>query len=533
MNHMPLNKRSWFAKPNNFLLIVLLLYGILGVILLPFYKYQVTVDGISYILSAQKLLRGDFYNAITGHWSPLYSILLVPFLYVGLDPSLAVKLINLAAGIGIIISMHLLCFSFSLSNKIRMSILVALVPIVLAFCFSFVSPDPLQTCFLLFYFVFIFARDYTYNIKPGICCGVLGGLAYLSKHFNLPFFLYHFPLMNAILYLKNNSPRLRKTVVLNFMSALALFTLISSPYITAISYKYGKFTFSTTAYANYVTMNPIPPPKINFFIEPPDNSAVSIWDDPYSYFISGSVHIPWSPFASLAAFKHLVRFSTRHMTQSLLILFSFSPMAFVLCCGYLAFLLISPREFAADREMIFLLLAIVPFVAGYCFGSVGVEGRYLMPICFLFVLMGGHVLDRIFQRYSLARINKTILLVAFIASFSIEPAKALYQNLNTGKALYLESLSIRKYIPPGSKLICDSYWYESLFLTYHLKSKIYGSTEDMTDSEVDKEIEKYNVEYCIVWDKSNRSRPFFRKFAEVNIEGYVGQKVFIYKRKDH
>ena len=91
MNHMPLNKSSWLAKPKNFLLIVLLLYGILGVILLPFYKYQVTVDGISYISSAQKLLRGDFYNAITGHWSPLYSILLVPFLYIGLDPSLAAK----------------------------------------------------------------------------------------------------------------------------------------------------------------------------------------------------------------------------------------------------------------------------------------------------------------------------------------------------------------------------------------------------------------------------------------------------------
>jgi len=161
MNNMPLNKSSWFAKSNNFLLIVLLLYGILGVILLPFYKYQVTVDGISYISSAQKLLRGDFYNAITGHWSPLYSLLLVPFLYVGLDPSLAVKLINLFAGVGIIIAMHLLCFTFSQSNEIRISILVALVPIVLSFCFSLVSPDPLQTCFLLFYFVFIFARDST------------------------------------------------------------------------------------------------------------------------------------------------------------------------------------------------------------------------------------------------------------------------------------------------------------------------------------------------------------------------------------
>ncbi|MHC4720172.1 MAG: hypothetical protein ACYSYT_06835, partial [Planctomycetota bacterium] len=58
---------------------------ILGGALVGHYRYQINPDGISYISVAQKYLAGDFAGAINGYWGPLYSWLLMPFLYFGIE----------------------------------------------------------------------------------------------------------------------------------------------------------------------------------------------------------------------------------------------------------------------------------------------------------------------------------------------------------------------------------------------------------------------------------------------------------------
>jgi hypothetical protein len=41
------------------------------------------------------------------------------------------------------------------------------------------------------------------------------------------------------------------------------------------------------------------------------------------------------------------------------------------------------------------------------------------------------------------------------------------------------SQSLQRCIPPDSKIATTGYWFESLYLTFHLQSKIYGNTEHM------------------------------------------------------
>lgn len=73
-------------KKNYVLIFILIIYLILGLFLLNFYQYILNSDGISYISIAQKYMIGDFNNAINGYWGPLFSWLMIPFLYFSLNP---------------------------------------------------------------------------------------------------------------------------------------------------------------------------------------------------------------------------------------------------------------------------------------------------------------------------------------------------------------------------------------------------------------------------------------------------------------
>src|SRR6478735_779060 len=69
-------------------------------------RYLLTsIDGISYASIAQQYADGDWGNAFNAYWSPLYSWLAAPFLWLGTSPLLALDLVTalaviVAAGVG-------------------------------------------------------------------------------------------------------------------------------------------------------------------------------------------------------------------------------------------------------------------------------------------------------------------------------------------------------------------------------------------------------------------------------------------------
>ena len=59
---------------NGTFLVIIASYLILGIILIPYYRFQLNPDGVSYISIAQKYLLGDLIHAINGYWLSLIHI---------------------------------------------------------------------------------------------------------------------------------------------------------------------------------------------------------------------------------------------------------------------------------------------------------------------------------------------------------------------------------------------------------------------------------------------------------------------------
>jgi hypothetical protein len=519
-----MNKETYFWKKSLPLIIVLIIYLVSGFALLPFYRYQINPDGISYISIAQKYLRGDFAHAINGHFSPLFSWLLIPLLYLGLDPLIATKILNLALGVVTIVAMRSLSYRFQMHEQIRETIFFTLIPVVLYFAYYLITPDLLVSCILLFYFTLIFHPNYADRPRHGMLCGMLAGLAYLSKSYSLPFLLFHFPFMSILHYFA--PAKNRKVVLFSFFCGMFLFLFISGIWIAAISNKYGYFTISTQTKGNLQFINPHGPPSSPPFIEPPDETAVSVWEDPFSCIPMGT----WSPFESFSAFQHWLKFFVRNIPPTVKIFIRFSPFSFLIGIAYLLFLLCSPKQVMAQREVIYPLVTVVPYAAGYCL--ILIDERYIWITCLLLIMMGGYVLQTLFQNNFFTPIRKNSLLFLFILSFAISPVRNLARQFNSGKDIYLLSEKMKEYIPPRAKLASSTDWYQLMFLAYHLRARIYGTGDNINADILDREMDKYGINYFIVYKGATAEYPFLVKYKEVTSGSCRGEPYTLYMRQE-
>src|SRR5207237_6434475 len=110
----------------------------------------------SYILAARRILSGDLVGAVSAHWSPLFSWLLVPLLAARIEPLLACKLLTASIGAVTIVAMWLIAPLFTRRTSAQIIVTSAFAPIVLAWAASVISPDLLLVCILLFYLFAVF-----------------------------------------------------------------------------------------------------------------------------------------------------------------------------------------------------------------------------------------------------------------------------------------------------------------------------------------------------------------------------------------
>lgn len=85
----------------------IIVYLALSIVILPWYRYQINPDAVSYIGIAYKYARFDFASAINGYWGPFVSWLLAPMLYIIEDPLLAFRILSIIIGLFVLI--HHIC----------------------------------------------------------------------------------------------------------------------------------------------------------------------------------------------------------------------------------------------------------------------------------------------------------------------------------------------------------------------------------------------------------------------------------------
>ncbi len=497
---------------------MVLSYLVLGIVLIPFYRYQLNPDGVTYISIAQKYLRGEYLDAINGHAYPMISWLLVPLLALKINPLLATKIFNLIVGAIAIINIYLLSRKFALSQKTTVSLLLAAIPAVLSFAYLYITPDMLMSAVILTYILIVTKDRFAENWTDGIIGGVVGSIGYLTKSFFMPFFIVHFPLMCIIRFFSSRGKQSRLKITVNCVVGIGLFVFISGLWASAISTKYGHMTVSSQGPIIFNMISPYPK-TVEPFAEPPNKTAISIWEDPREALQSSG----WNPLGSLNDFKHWVKVILSNFGENTLYFFTFSPLAFVLCLGCFLYFLKKPGAFPNRSMVILTCLTMLIYGGGYTI--LLSRERFLWPLFLLFMLLGGYCFDFVLQKRSLST-KATILYVVFALSFLAIPAKHFYENFNNGKNIYFLSKKVSPHIAPGSKIATDSFWFESLYTAYHLQAQIYGSSEGLTLDELKKELDTYAIEYIIAWKQDPLTDESWQKIATVTSHGLAPLKIY-------
>ena len=530
---MRINYRKIIAD-FRFILFIYLTVSFLGIFLLKYFQYPVNADGIAYISIANTYVNGNLDNAINGYWGPLLSWLIAPFLLFNpspIDTLIIGEIISVIVGFFILIGIRSLSSKFMMNENLRIIIMYTSIGLVSYFWLRAISPDLLILCFLIFYLNIIFSKNYIKNQNNGYYCGLLGAFAFLSKSYALAFFLFHFIPFNFLHYKKVTSNEDKSKVIKNLLLGLIVFFIISGAWIGVISDKYGKITLGTSGEYNQNLMGPSStghPVFFNGLIHPPNKSALSSWDDPYYIEIAS-----WSPLKSWKYFNYQMQLIWKNIHDSIDILLSFSYLSLIIILFYILLALKSSKDNLLKGKLIYPLLTIAIFSAGYVL--ILVEERYLWIIYILLLLMGGFMLERAFQHKFFNKDVRYVIIILFIWSFLALPAASFTHvtqgNIDT-EGVYDLSQHLRMDYGVSGNIASNDRWQKSLYLSFYLNSKYYGQIKpNISDTELKSELESNNIDYYFVWDNSNNNWKLLSHYNEITGGKFDSLKVYSIKEK--
>jgi hypothetical protein len=535
-------------KPLSFyiLIFVLIIYSTL--IAFTQHYERLSADSTIYLDLAKKYLSGDFADAINGYWGPMLAWLFIPFLYFKATPVTAINVLNLIIGLLTILGVWILSYRFEISEKIRGAVILSLLPIMLFFSLVELI-DFLLVCFIVYYLGFIFNNEYHNKLSNGVFCGIAGALAYFSKSYAFPFFIVHFLIMNVLHFRRHSTRHEKRKVLRNAIAGFAVFAIISAPWISAISIKYDRLTFSNTGKGNFAPIGPDDPKTglergVPIFhkglFAPPNNTATSVWEDP-SYIWKDVTS--WSPFDSPAHFKYFMTNIIRNVIETLNIYETCSRLALAIIVAYILLLISGPFNSQMLRgDRLYSFLTVLIFTGGYL--PFHLEHRYLWTINILLLLMGGHVLNVIFQNdFFNKKLRSNILIAIFALSFMISPLKSYAQagKNNINKEMYSLSAYLKTHFNiqgniasnrEWEKIAIHDSWHKTFRLSYWLNSKYYGQTEAViSDDDLERELKKFGIDYYFIWGESQNIPRFLFKYRELTNNSYPDLKIYSLKEK--
>ena len=174
------------------LLLVIIIYFFLSLFFLNCYRYQINPDAIYDISIAIKYSKGLFFDAVNGYRSPLISLLLVPFIWLNIEPLLAYKIINIICGFIILVIINKTIRIFKINFIGNLFLLIFSIPILLYFIFKETTPDILSAIFILLFFNLLISEDSSNKYSKSLYFGLVTGFGYLAKAYNLIFFRIYF-----------------------------------------------------------------------------------------------------------------------------------------------------------------------------------------------------------------------------------------------------------------------------------------------------------------------------------------------------
>lgn len=502
---------SFILRDKVVLLIIILLYLSLSSILFSHYLHIFNDDGISYITIANEYMGGYLSNAINGYWSPLFSWLMIPFLLFSssiLEDLIVIRMLSVIIGLFTLIGAYLLIDKMDLGKKTEIITLFIMIPIILSFVFNLLTPDLLLCCCLVYYIAFLIDPKYSSKLKLGFLSGFAGALAFLSKSYAFVFFPIHFILTN-IYYLKSY-PANRKKIFKNLFLGLLVFFVVAGAWSSVISLKYEDLTFSTSGSYNHELFGPESggnPVLTNGLIKPPNDHAVSAWEDP-SYFPMKK----WSPFESYPSFVHLMENfleNIKHLYGEILLEFSIFSWIIILLGIYLA---LRTSDQGTKDKFVILTGTILIYPLFYSF--IFVSERYCWLVYILIVILGLYSLKTLLKMELIQTNIYKSLIILLSFSFIINPFIYLTDGFNGAEDYFILSNSLKNLGVSGN-VASDGNYVITDKLCYYLNCKYYGQTH-LSGLSLNGELLRHNIDYYFTWKEGDVNLPNYNESTDFN-----------------
>lgn len=364
-------------------------------------RYSRIPDGVSYLDIGDAYLRGDWAAALNAYWSPLYSWCLGLALYL-LKPSIWWEFITIHFVNLLIYVAALFCFRFFLHSVLRAqrrqtattddsvalseSALTALGYSLFLWCslilieVGSVTPDLLVAAIVFLMAGYLVELREQHSYRKFALFGALSGAAYLGKGIM-------FPLGFCFLAILLFSGKLTKARIYASLLSVALFLIVCSPFIVALSKAKARPTFGDTGKIAYAAMVSPGAPLLHWQGDPPGSGTPQhptrkLMDDPPIFEFAEPVRGSYPPWNDPSYWHEGVKpqFNVRSQLRVLI----FSTLAYErfllaepgLVAGVLTFLIVGG---AATRRAI---ASLWPLLAAACltiaaYSLVLVENRYI------------------------------------------------------------------------------------------------------------------------------------------------------------
>ena len=350
-------------------------------------QHALNPDGVAYMRIASYYAAAKMDLAISGYWGPLLSWLIVPWLKAGVGMVVAARIVMGLCALFFLSGCWRVFVRFGLRGRLLNWAIFGTAAVSVPWSVENITPDLLLGGLVGHAFSAMTADRWVERRGAAWRCGWWWGLAYLAKGVAFPVALLIGSGLGALWW--NQRPDSRARVGRSLLFTVLGFGLLAVPWVSILSAKYGRFTFSTSGRVNHAMVGPddvrrIYPLDLGF--HRPEPGRVTFWEDP-------TLPYPdWSPLSSFPNAVHQLRIIARNGCVALVMLSSVSLavpviVAVVLCRLWRR----AWRARLRSENWWWTALPVAAFASVYLPGNLLVsEQRYFYPaLPFLLVLHVG------------------------------------------------------------------------------------------------------------------------------------------------
>jgi hypothetical protein len=518
-----------------FYLNYLIIYALLSVFIAThFSKFITGNDAFLYLSIASKYASGHFYEAVNDYWSPLFSWLLTPLLFLKIDPIVAIRSVQFFIEGFTLAAFLKIIFNFKLVVWVEFFASVAAILLITYFSVE-ETPDVLFAGIVLWYVYFINKDDFLLGTQNVLLIGLLGALIYFTKAIGFYIFPVHvtFCFLYWIIKEKDN----KTEIVKKYLATILVFIIISGIWITALSFKYHHFTISNAGAYNFAIVGPknislqgikepIKHTVNNGIYQLPDKFSLNYWERPQV----STVDMQWNPFVSKRNFNFFLHLAEENLLRLYYdIVFR---LVFVLwLLSVLLYIFIGKKKPLTDFNELSLIgltaILIVPYICIF------IVPRYLLPAELLLLIATVCNFNVVNNTSSGAKI--VVVIIMCIATINLGRYWLInFKQYNKSERdfhwVYNDIDKLHSFKATGTITSLQS-GYDAMLktslLSYYTKNAYVGQiSEDSLRQGKDYYLSKNKSKYLFVWGTDTNNDTLFKSLNTVFLDTTSHLKIF-------